>query len=97
MAARPGELLARAWQAEREADWERHVAPRWQCPCGHTLALVPVTPRPTFFTLTDDGLFDHAVKACPACARDLAATNTPTTSTAHYTLTAAREALLSLT
>jgi hypothetical protein len=74
LADRPGEILARAWEAEREAEWQRYLAPRWQCPCGQTLAFIPGIQRPRFFTLSADELFDERVSDCPGCKRNIAET-----------------------
>ncbi len=74
-AGRPGEYLAAVFERECEERWEREEAERWSCPCGFTFALHTWGPyKTTFYTLTDDGLFDETASACPQCKRDLAKT-----------------------
>jgi hypothetical protein len=75
LAARPGEELAAAWEGEQQDEWERHHAPRWQCPCGEAYGLYEFwANRVAFYTLTDDGLFWEPVSECGSCGRDLAET-----------------------
>lgn len=72
LAGRPGEYLGYAWEREQEENWERHEAPRWSCPCGVTYGLLLWGKEATFYTLTDDDLFDMQMKDCPSCQRNLA-------------------------
>jgi hypothetical protein len=72
-AGRPGEYLAAAYENERQEYWERYEAQRWSCPCGTTFGLYAWSEkRAHFYTLTDTGLFDTQVTACPRCNRNLA-------------------------
>jgi hypothetical protein len=71
-AGRPGEYLAYAWEREQEENWERYEAPRWSCPCGVIYGLLMWGKKATFYTLTDDGLFDTQASDCPSCKRNLA-------------------------
>lgn len=72
-AARPGEHLALLYEQECNDHWEREEAERWSCPCGFTFGIYPwAGAQRSFYTLTDDGLFDRQVERCPRCDRDLA-------------------------
>lgn len=73
LAGSRGEYLAGAYERECEERWEREEAPRWSCPCGHAFGVYEWRgPHTQFYTLTDDGLFQEPVAACPSCTRNLA-------------------------